>query len=84
MLGEGFQGISLNQLKAGLLFKLFPKPRDKAVIDFKCFHRVSNGQESPGQSAQARADFLDGLCFCLGQGVGDDGGESRLSQKILA
>jgi hypothetical protein len=38
MLGKSFQGISLNQLKAGLLFKLFPKPRDKAVIDFKCFH----------------------------------------------
>jgi hypothetical protein len=44
MLGEGFQGISLNQLKAGFVSKLFTKPRDKTVIDFECFDRVSNGE----------------------------------------
>jgi hypothetical protein len=44
VLRKCFEGISLNQLKAGFVSKLFTKPRDKTVIDFECFHRVSNGE----------------------------------------
>jgi hypothetical protein len=44
VLRKCFEGISLNQLKAGFVSKLFTKPRDKTVIDFECFDRVSNGE----------------------------------------
>jgi hypothetical protein len=44
VLRKCFEGISHNQLKAGFVSKLFTKPRDKTVIYFECFHRVSNGE----------------------------------------
>ena len=84
VVGEGFQCVPLDQMKAGFILKRLAKPGDQSLIDFKRFHRVSDGEESTSECTEAGTDFLDGLSGRFGQGVGDDRGQGWFGEKVLA
>lgn len=53
------------------------------MIDLESFDGVTEGEEGAGESAKARANFLDGGGGFFGQGVGNDGGEGGFGEKVL-
>ncbi|KRP32270.1 MAG: hypothetical protein ABS32_04335 [Verrucomicrobia subdivision 6 bacterium BACL9 MAG-120820-bin42] len=45
---------------------------------------MSDGEESTSECAQTGTNFLHRLLSGFGQGVGDDRGEGRFGEKVLA
>ena len=54
------------------------------MVDFKRLDGVTHCQKGTGQGSQSGSDFLDRFGFGFGQGMGDDGGQSRFREEILS
>ena len=83
MLGKGFEGIPFDQVKARLIFEFNPKPANQPLVDFKGLDGMADGQQGPGEGAQARANFLHRFMAGFWQGMGHHGGQGGFGQKVL-
>ena len=83
MLGQGFEGISLDQAKAGFVLEFMLKPANETLVQFIGLDGMTDGQKRAGQGAQSRSDFLHRFRGGLGQRMSNDRGQSGFRQKVL-